>query len=137
MPLTIPPTTEKDADGWADYTPPIVLTPPQAHDIAPGDADPAALVVGFYAALMRGDDDLARYLLWPDDDVIVSKIETLRSWTFHQLTVKSIRLRGTARATLRMAMEIDIDGRRDEGTDEIKLQRDGEGGPWRIERPPT
>ncbi|OSC42538.1 hypothetical protein [Mycobacterium decipiens] len=137
MPLTIPATSERDDDGWADYPTPIVLTPAEAGDMSPGDADPAAAVIGFYAALMRGDDDLGGHLLWPDDDVIMRKLETLRGWTFRKLKIRSVRLRGTRKATMRIDFEIEIDGKRDDGTDEIKLVRDGDDGPWRIERPPT
>ncbi|QUR69296.1 hypothetical protein [Mycobacterium spongiae] len=137
MVLKIPPTTERDDDGWADYTEPIVLTPEEAADMSPGDANPAAAVVGFYAALMRGDDDVDGHVLCPDDDIIASKLEMLRSWTIHRLEVRSIRPRGTRRATVRVAIEIEIDGTHDAGTDEVKLQRKGEVGPWRIERPPT
>ncbi|WP_373202471.1 hypothetical protein [Mycobacterium marinum] len=136
MALIIPATKERDDDGWADYVEPIVLTPAQAADLAPGNADPAAAVVGFYAALMRGDD-LTGHLLWPDDNIIIDKLETLRGWTFHRLEVLAVRLRGQSKATIRVAVEIEVDGKRDGGTDEVKLQRDGDGGPWRIERPPT
>ncbi|CAM4368883.1 hypothetical protein MB901379_04684 [Mycobacterium basiliense] len=136
MALTVPPTTQRDLEGWADYTAPIVLTPAAAADVSPGCGDPALAVIGFYAALMR-NDDVTGYLLTPDDNVMVRKLETLRSWTFRRLEVRSVRLRGSRKATIRIAVEIDVDGKRDDGTDEIKLQRDGDDGPWRIERPPT
>lgn len=136
MALTIPGITERDDDGWADYRAPIVLTLAEAADMSAGDADPAAVAAGFYAALMRGDD-VTGHLLRPDDNIRVRKLETLRGWTFHRVEIRSVRLRGTSKATIRVAIEIEIGGKRDGGADEITLQRDGDDGPWRIERPPT
>lgn len=135
--LEIPELGPRDDEGWAEYTRPVRLDPETAATAELGDDDPTEAILGFYAALMRGEDVRPR-LLEPDSDMIGRKLERLEAWSFQLVVIRALRLRGRARATARLYLEVEIDGKRDSGTDQIKLRRaGGDDGPWRIERPPT
>lgn len=135
--LIIPPLAASDARGWAQYAEPILITPDDAAELRPGQDTPEAVTAGFYAALMRGDPDVSELCIKEEATGRVDdKLAELRTWRVHRVELRARRLRGTQRCTIRLHFDVEANGRRHSGEDQIELRRDDEGR-WRVSRPPT
>lgn len=134
--FTIPATTAADG-GWESYDTAIRIDATSAADLRPGTSSPEAATAHFYASLVRRDEAYRDVI--PDDDgseVLAHKLATLRAWTFEAVELVARRLRGQARCSMRIAMNVVTERGPAQSTDEVELRRQDDGR-WLVTRPPT
>jgi hypothetical protein len=130
-----PPTTRDGGSGWLEYVDAAPLDRSSARGVAPGDASAEAAVTHFYASRLRGDERWREVLTSPPSARLERGLAELQSWKFHSFQLVARKERAPGSLWVRVRFEIEVDGDRDEGTDEVGVRLvDGR---WRIESVPS
>lgn len=130
-----PPATQAGSNGWLEYVAAARLDPSSARGVLPGDVSAEAAVTHFYASRLRGDQRWREVLASPPSERLERNLADLETWKFHSFELVGRKERAPGSLWLRVRFEIEVDGARDEGTDEVGVREvDGR---WRIESVPS
>jgi len=130
-----PPATRAGSDGWLDYVDAPRLDRSGARAVSPGDASPEAAVTHFYASRLRGDARWREVLVSPPSARLERALAELEEWQFHSFQLVGRKERAPGSLWLRVRFEIEVEGDRDSGTDEVGVREVD--GSWRIESVPS
>lgn len=100
-------------------------------------SDPASLVSYFYASRIRKDNKWKDVLKPEDqwDETMKKKLEKYSEWQFNKFMLVKKQLESANTMYITIYMEIEVKGKKDGGTDQVTLKKQGD--KWIIVRVPT
>ncbi len=134
--IKLPTAQPADETGWEAYDFQFIITPENAEGLNPGTGSPEAVVIQFYASIMRGDECYKNVIPENMDGFDIGRaLEEVKSWEFLEVKLLKRKIAGEGEYWVKLYMKIKYKGDVDSGTDEATVTKIG--GRWLLTDPPT